>query len=288
MTRDKADILAAIEKIDSLPAFPDVMMRFQNEMASEHPDVQKLATIIEDDPSLTARFLKTVNSAFYARGQTVTSISQAIARLGLAETRRLAITTALVDRYRSLGGLMPQNFWTHSIAVALTTRAILKLGAHSFSTEEIELAYIAGLLHDIGIIVLFHLFENDYRQTHQNQLSTGGISLESEEAQFGIHHGEAGAALIKSWKLPQLLYEPVRHHHHPWLAAKDQRAICYLIHLSDFVCNNIGASRMETRIETNFDDTAFEMFGLTLEQVPDIVENVKEQAAAAESLVKLG
>jgi putative nucleotidyltransferase with HDIG domain len=280
-------VLKAIAGIDALPSFPDVLMRFQNEIANPHPDVKKLASIIEDDPGLTARFLKAVNSAYYTRSGTITSISQAIARLGLVETRKLAVTTALFNRYKSYGGLVPGSFWTHSIAVALASRAIMQLGIHSFSPEEAETAYIAGLLHDIGIIVLFHLFEDDYRKIHETQHASGGITLESEIQQFGVHHGEAGAALIRSWRLPESLSEPIAFHHHPWRASDSSRPICYLIHLADFICNNIGAARMETRIETEFDETAFEMFQLSLSQVPEIIDNVKQQAATAESLVNL-
>ena len=287
MAGNKEEVLKAIAGIDALPSFPDVLIRFQNEIANTHPDMKKLAAIIEDDPGLTARFLKAVNSAFYTRSGTITSISQAVARLGLIETKKLAITAALFDRYRSYGGLVPATFWTHSIAVALATRAIVQLGTHSLSPEEAETAYIAGLLHDIGIIVLFHLFENDYRKIHEAEHASGGIRLESESAQFGVHHGEAGAALMRSWRLPIALYEPIEFHHHPWLSTNPSRPVCYLIHLADFICNNIGAARMEARIETAFDETAFEMFHLSLSQVPEIIENVKQQAATAESLVNL-
>ena len=287
MEKTKSDIIAEIYKIDSLPSFPDVLLRFQNEMSSETPDIKKLAMIIEDDPALTAKFLKTVNSAFYTRTTAITSIAQAIARLGLSETRRLAIATSLLQRYRSFGGILPESFWRHSIAVAFTTRAILKLGHHSFSPEEMDTAYTAALLHDIGVIVLFHLFEADYRDEHMVQIANGGISIEDEERRFGIHHGEAGAALISSWKLPDVLHDPILNHHQPGMATDSTKAMTYLIHLSDFVCNNIGAARTETRISTEFDDVAFDLFNISLEQVPHIIQYVKEQAAAAESIVQI-
>lgn len=288
MAMEKEKILAKIEKIDTLPSFPDVLLRFQNEISNDHPDVKKLASIVEDDPALTARFLKAVNSAFYARSATISSISQAINRLGLIETRRLAITTALVDRYRSFGGIVPRNFWTHSIAVALASRAILEIGTHSFTQEQNDAAYIACLLHDVGVIVLFHLFEESYTLQYNRQISSGGISIENETEQFGVHHGEAGAALAKSWKLPEELHDPILYHHSPSLAPESSQTLCRLVHLADFVCNNLGVSRMETRISTEFEESAFEEFHLSLLQVPDIVENVKQQAKNAESLIDLG
>ena len=287
MKMSKEELLARISKIDSLPSFPDVLLRFQNEISSDNPDVKKLAAIIEDDPALTARFLKAVNSAYYRRTTAIASIPQAISRLGLTETRRLAITAALTERYHSFGGMVPETFWRHSIAVAFTSRAILALGNHPFTPEEADSAYIACLLHDIGIIVLFHLFETDYREAHDAQISNGGISVENEEAVFGINHGEAGAALIKSWELPEILHDPIMYHHTPSWADEASKPMTYLVHLSDFVCNNLGVARMETRIATEFDEAAFELFQLSLDQVPEIIERVKEQAAAADSIAKI-
>ncbi|MBN2716796.1 MAG: HDOD domain-containing protein [Deltaproteobacteria bacterium] len=287
MKKMKADIIRAIAAIDSLPSFPDVLVRFQNEMASETPDIKKLAAIIEDDPALTAKFLKAVNSAFYARTTRIASVSQSISRLGIMETRRLAITTALMDRYKAFGGIVPESFWRHSIAVAFTSRAILQIGQHSLSPEAVESAYVACLLHDIGVVVLFHLFEDSYRDEYSAQLEKGGISIEDEEARFGIHHGEAGAALIRSWQLPEILHDPVLYHHMPSWADEAAKPLAYLVHLSDFVCNNIGVARMETRIETEFDEAAFDMFHLSLTQVPEIIAHVKAEATAADSIVQI-
>ncbi|MBN2342682.1 MAG: HDOD domain-containing protein [Deltaproteobacteria bacterium] len=284
---DRTEMLAAIARIETLPSFPDVLLRFQNEMSNDTPDISKLAAIVEDDPSLAARFLKAVNSAYYSRTKPISSISQAINRLGLVETRRLAITTALVDRYRSFGGMVPQFFWTHSIAVALTSRSILELGTHSLNDEQKDAAYLACLLHDIGVIVLFHLFEHEFTLEYNKQINAGGISIENETEQFGINHPEAGEALAKNWNLPEVLYDPIRFHHTPSQAPDSSQTLCRLVHLADFVCNNLGISRLETRIATEFDESAFEEFHLSLQQVPDIIENVKVQAQAAESLVTL-
>lgn len=287
MSRNKEELLVQINAIDSLPAFPDVLLRFQNEITSAEPDIQKLAQIVEDDPVLTAKLLKAVNSAYYSRTSNISSVSQAIARLGLVEVRRLAVTTAIVEEYNSFGGILPHSFWTHSVAVALASRAILEIGNHCLQEEQMNMAYLACLLHDIGIIVLFHLFEDDFKTIYHQQMASGGISILDELEKFGIDHGEAGAVLAKNWNLPPALYYPIQFHHSPSLAPKEHQSLSRLVHLADFVCNNIGVSRIETRIHMSFEESAFEEFELSLEQVPQIIENVKQQAQAAESLVNL-
>jgi HD-like signal output (HDOD) protein len=280
LTREQ--IISAVEQTTSLPSFPEVVLRLQEELGKSEPSVLRIGQIVEQDPALSARFLKVANSAYYSRGQKTTSIQQAITRLGLAEARLLALATALVNQFGNFGGGNAQRFWGHSLAVALSVRIMVDLGKAEISKEAADSYFSGGLLHDLGVLVLFHIFPEEYAELTKEVQEKGGVPCDIEREYWGTDHGEVGGVLARLWKLPENICEAICHHHSPWAAAAEHRQLVQLVHLSDFVCNNQGFGRAESGFPEEFDQGAWEALGLDLEQVPEIIEKVQEEGQRSE------
>jgi len=202
--------------------------------------------------------------------------------LGLAEVRRLALASAVVGRYKEVGSRDPKAFWIHSIAVALATQITANIAAERLTQAHVDGAYVAGLLHDLGVLAMVQLFPEAYQAVTAEVAETGAPAWEVEVREFGIHHGEVGAILAERWELPEPVRSAIHHHHQPWLADDDHRKLVQLVHFANFACSNQGFDRLETGFPMGFDDGAWEGLGLTLEQVPEIIDQVKIQGERSE------
>ena len=284
MTLTRDQVLTGLSKTTSLPSFPDVLLRFEEELAKDEPSMSALSKIVENDPALSARFLKLANSAFYTRSKATTSVLGAIQRLGLSEARRLTVATVLISSYGGFGGRDPRLFWVHSVATALTTRVLARLSTAELSEEAIEGAYTAGLLHDLGALALHHLFPDDCSEVYEILEEKGGVAHAVEEELWGISHGEVGELLGEQWKLPTEILKAIRHHHRPWECEEEHRGVVRLVHLANFVCNNQGFGRLESGFPDTFDHSAWESLGLSLAQVPTIIDLAIEEGGRSETL----
>lgn len=285
MTRER--LARAIREADGFPSFPEVVLSFDAEMRKPEPSLQVLAAIVEQDPPLAAGVLRVANSAAQGASREMTSIRAAVVRLGLRELRRLVLTTAIYRRFSSYGGTNPKQFWLHSVLTAMLTRAIVRRSTCGFGEDAIEMAFTAGLLHDIGVLVLAYLVPDEYAELAALVRSEGGLLNERELERWSIDHGEAGELLAISWQLPMPIAQVVRYHHAPWAADPAHRTLVQVVHLANFVSNNQGFGRSEEGFPESFDHGAWQALGLTLEAIPALIDEVREEGSRSENLLEL-
>ena len=210
--RDDAGARPAIALGDTLPSAPHVVSRLVS-LTDADADTRDLLAAIDRDPALTARILRTANSPFFAQTRSVTSVTRAVVVLGLPMIRNLTLGLTVWDATTS--HLTPQQartLWEHSLAVAhaaqfLATRTRLCAGGDAFT---------AGLLHDVGKMILAKQFPDAYRPLLTEAAMTP-LLPESERAVVGHDHAEIGALLFERWRLPKVLVDAVAHHHDPTL-----------------------------------------------------------------------
>jgi two-component system, cell cycle response regulator len=278
MTITREQIIEAVKHQKRLPSIPDLVMRLEKELQKKDPSIKEVSTLIEQDPALSLRILSVANSVFYSRGKEASSVKQAMLRLGFAEIRRLAIAAVLVENYRDFCGGSPALFWGHSLAVGLAARALTEFCSVKIENEITESAFTCGLLHDLGVMAFGQLFPSEYQAVVVKVLGRGGELSEAEIDTFGIDHGEVGAILMKGWELPDVMCKVVEFHHRPWRCNTENPSLMnliYLVHLSDFICNNQGYGRRRQLLPESFDHMAWDALGLSLECVPEIIEKVR-------------
>lgn len=198
-----------LQKIHKLPSLPTVVMELLASIDQEDTDVGALAVKISQDQALTAKALRLANSSFYGMAHEVTTMQQSIAILGFRTIRSVATTAALISLLPGRGSpaFDLSAFWRHCIATAVCARELApSLGINS------EHAYTAGLLHDIGLLVLVTQFPSGFDAVLAHQAQQGGTLIEAERAVLGLDHAVVGHALTQHWKFPKALQQAVAVH----------------------------------------------------------------------------
>nr|WP_315259988.1 HDOD domain-containing protein [uncultured Duganella sp.] len=198
-------------RIHDLPSLPAVVAELLGSMDEDDIDLNYLAGRIALDQALTAKTLRLANSSFYGMPSKVTSIQQAMAVLGLHSVRTLVTACGVIGATPPAASavLNLDRFWREAIATAVWARALARQLRQSPDT-----AFTAGLLHNLGTLVLATRFPAEYAAVPAWRAAHQGASLaDAEQAVFGVDHAQAGSALAAHWKFPQAIQDAISHQH---------------------------------------------------------------------------
>lgn len=252
-----------------LVSLPEVCIRV-NEMLDE-PAVTAadLGKVISQDTSLTARLLKIVNSSYYGFQARVETVSRAVTVVGLRELRGLVIAASAVETFSNVPDeiLNKVRFWRHSLYCGVIARLL----AEKCNVLHSERLFVAGLLHDIGKLVIAQRLPLETKNVVQQSESEGRLGLEVEQEILGFDHAEVGGELMKAWNMPDTLFESVAYHHHPNNAEAGVMETC-LIHIANIFTDEAeqGLDMKNDKPLRTIDSFAWEMTGLD-ESVKDEV-----------------
>lgn len=230
-----ADVIKLVQGTVELPTMPEVLVRLNAVMDQEDASAADIAKVLQTDPAIAANLLRMVNSAYYGLRVRVSSIPLAVSVLGFATTRRLALRAAVFNtfarRRERAQGFDPAGFWRHSVFTGVAARALAAVSS-SFADMHPEDAYMAGLLHDIGKILLLEKCTARYVAALRRGAQEGRPDSDAERAEFGFTHAEVGSVLALKWSLPEDLAAAIRYHHAPPHAFAHQSLAC-LVHVAD-------------------------------------------------------
>lgn len=224
-----------VRQAGRLYSLPDICLRLQ-ELIARQASVLEIADLIALDPALTARLLRLANSSFYNFPAQVESVSRAVRLIGTNELYNLALATSAVAAFQRVPReLMDMDkFWEHSVYTGLIARG---LGRRS-GFRQGERLFAAGLLHNIGLLVLLEQAPSECAALLQQ--AEGGIRPDLEQTHFGFRAADLGHALMTLWRLPTSLTEVVRHQHEPELA-NGERVACALVHVGMYGARHLQA-----------------------------------------------
>ncbi|MCC6153598.1 MAG: HDOD domain-containing protein [Candidatus Hydrogenedentes bacterium] len=234
----REEILARVSTISALPTSATQMLALANNPDAQIEDVQRT---VEYDPGLVTNLLRLANSAYFGTGGAINSVREAVVRLGFKRVFQIAMTSAVapIAQKEIRGYDLPRNgLLRHSAATALAVEYLPK----RLSMRVPDATYTAGLLHDLGKIVLGTYLEINsapivikaYRES---------ISFEiAEQMVLGTDHAEVGAALLEYWKLPRVVIDSVRWHHNPNKYPHEDKTVVDLVHLGEHVARICGTS----------------------------------------------
>ena len=183
-------------------------------MDADHRYLAQVSDLIRRDPSLTAHVFQLVNSAFLGLNHKIGTVEEAVLHLGIRRVRQLAMTTPVVDDFQRLAGRTRfhwRGFWQHCLGTALITREMTRWAGD----EVAEYVYIAGLLHDVGRIVLATQFPEHFSAINEAVRIEGGDPRDHERRLLGMDHAELGALYLDAHSLPEALVDSARNHHTP-------------------------------------------------------------------------
>lgn len=199
-----------VAKVGNLPSLPAVAARINAEIENEALSAKLLGTILSQDASLAARVLRLSNSAFYGMPRQIVSIEKAVMVLGFDTVKNLALSVSIFSFFKT--GVSPtinvMGLWNHSLGVAVSARTLMR----RINPKLAEQAFLFGVIHDIGKIVLINHCLKDMEEVVR-LIGAGGLSQEEAENQvFGFTHQKIGALLIREWKFPDSMITGVKHH----------------------------------------------------------------------------
>jgi putative nucleotidyltransferase with HDIG domain len=238
---DRDEIAVRLELCPSLPSLSSINRALQGLLSAEQRFTAQISEIVRRDPSLTSRLLRLVNSVYYGLATPVNSIEEAVFYLGIRQIRQLAMVTPIIEDFERLSKQCPfpwREFWQHCIGTAILTREVSS-AVQSLSDES---DYVAGLVHDVGKIVMAWSFPEHFAEIHR--LAAQGTDLIQLENQIlGLDHAELGALYLERHRLPELLIKSARYHHHPEKASGCE-VIVASVQIADLMMRNarIGCS----------------------------------------------
>ena len=268
MVPDKDQLRLQIEKISNLPTLPGIVTRISAMVDSPNTTGRQLGAEIAKDQVISAKVLKLVNSGFYGFSQPISTIQHAVTLLGFDTVKSLVLSSTVLDMMKdALPGL-----WEHSIACARTS-SFLAAHLEIDNPEEIS---TAGLLHDLGKVILRQMMEREFKQIVQIAERRDVLFFVAEKKILGVNHGEIGGWLLQKWALPPKLVEPIVDHH-DFRPNRDHAENTAIVHLADILSHAESFGNGLDRRMPPLAPDALEILKINIDDLRDVMEQMNEE-----------
>ncbi len=268
-----------------IATLPEITMRIVQVVQDPKSTAHDLHTIVKNDPALSARVLRVVNSAFYGLPGQIGSIDRAIMLLGLNAVKNIAIAASLSKMFKSGGceGFSGKDLWTHSVAVGATNKLIAAKIGLSLPDE----SFLAGLMHDIGIVSILQC-RNQALPNIIHQVNAGRDLLQVEAEVLGANHQEIGSALTARWKFPRSFQYVTSSHHNPMDLAAGNRLLATITCVSDSLCDQMGLGLFNHKPadEIIIDDYLLKEIKISPKQLDEIASNIENELEVVKALIE--
>jgi putative nucleotidyltransferase with HDIG domain len=276
-------IQTLLDDIDQLVSLPAVCVRLNEMVDDPRSSAEDIARIISQDVSLTARILRIANSPLYGFSTQIDTVSRAVTILGTQQIRDLALATAAVKTFDGIPNTLVSmdSFWEHSIFCALCARTL----AMDCLKQQRDAAFVAGLLHDIGHLVMYNRLPDLSRQALEVCLD-GADELESQEAEleiFGFDHAQLGGELAQRWALPTNIQQSIAYHHNPEAAETDNIEAA-IVHIANSVAVLAELNTLDLDQAPRIHDIAWELTGLEKDIIAPTMASAQAQIGGARAL----
>ena len=276
----KITLVKLLEKIKEMPPLPQSVTQVLEISKSTKSSAQDLAKVFERDPALAANILKIANSSFYGFTRRISSITHAIVCLGLDTVKSIALTSSTqemlsneIPAYDLEKGMLLQ----HSITCATCARII----AQRIGYKDCEEAYTAGLLLDIGKVILSRFAEDQFNQIIEKTKDNKTPFNIAEQEVLGFDHPRIGGRIIKKWNLPPALIEAVQYHHQPE-KAETNKTLTYIVHFADAISDMLGIGLGSDGLMYVLEENTLDILGLSKEDMESIMSELVDKIQSME------
>lgn len=253
-------ILAELNQIQHTASLPVIVPRILEVSSDPDSSARNLGEVIKHDQSLTAKILRIVNSAFYGLYRKVGNINHAIVILGFEEIRNISIAACLIKSFKDTKTkYFNQNeFWNHSLCTAYISKALADL-KQNLNKED---AFVTGLLHDYGKVILYQFFNAYFTEIIQIAHKKNVPLQKIEREYLNIDHAEIGGIVCENWRLPVKLVKAVSLHHDPSAAIRNDYDT-HLAHISNCLEHKFGIGNSGNPVKEELNAESMQIFGLT-------------------------
>jgi putative nucleotidyltransferase with HDIG domain len=247
----------AVANVRDLPTLPLIVTELISSFEQSDVSVGELAAKVSKDQALTAKTLRLANSSFYGLQCKVRTIEQAIAVLGFDSVRALVTAAGIIGNFGAggSGGFDFTAFWRHAVGTALCAKSVARLAKCNQ-----EFAFVSGLLHDIGRLVLVTGFPAQYADVIAYRHANDCEMLQAERSVLGLDHAVVGRALAEHWKFPRLIQRAIAHHHAPM--AQDLGDIPSVVHVANAIVHALDLSGQVDEMVPAIAQNAWDSLGI--------------------------
>jgi HD-like signal output (HDOD) protein len=239
-----------VKKVTALATLPEVTAKIIHTVEDQRSTAAKLHQIVTHDPALVTRILKVVNSAFYGLPGQIGSVERAIVLLGLNAVKNIAVAASIGQLFRHgklCEGIAARELWTHCIAVGVAARDLAKQMKSPIGDE----AFLAGMIHDVGILVSLQVFPKQLAEVCEEAKSSETSFCDLETRIIGFDHQQLGAALAEQWKFPRSCQLVAGYHHRPHALIEQNRMLVNIVHVADtLVCHSTHGFGLTAHTQT--------------------------------------
>lgn len=284
----RKDLSSFVSSVVELPTMPDVLRRLDDVISYPNASAADVAAVVQTDPAIAANMLRIVNSAHFGLQVRITSINVAVSVMGFSLTKKIALRAAVMSSFGggpSVQGLLdPRSFWRHSGCVAIAAREIGRR-LPAFSSVHIEDLYVAGLLHDLGKVLLMEHSPERYAKVLRRAAAEVVPDAAVEAQDYGFTHAEVGALLADRWQLPQPLTQAIRFHHQPGAAGVDG-AQAVLVHAANYAAARLACASTGSQSGAGqrgvLEVAALAVIGLTKQRLEELLPELGAEFANAD------
>jgi putative nucleotidyltransferase with HDIG domain len=279
----KTNIVELVQGVGDLVTLPDIFIRINQLVENPNSSTSDIAQTVSQDPAFTVRLLRVANSSFYGFSSTIDTVSKAVSIIGTSQIRNLALSTSVANTFSGLPNQLVsmENFWRHSLYCGLVARKLAKLAGKC----DAEAVFTAGLLHDIGELVIFNRLPEQAKETLLLVLD-GADELpvyKAEQQTMGIDHAQVGGELARQWNLPPMLEECIAFHHDIRAARRYPREAA-LVHIANILAQMAEVDTIALADVTPVDPEAWKITGLKEEVVEQTIRETQAEIVDAEKL----
>jgi HD-like signal output (HDOD) protein len=275
---------ALLRRVKDISTLPQVALQVMEVAKNPQAGAGQLKAVIEGDPSLSARVLKLVNSAAYGARVTVTNLQQAISYLGFNQVRNLALTGSVSQIFKGtekIGSYERNALWRHLVSVGICARLV----AIRCRLAQFEDAFLAGLLHDLGIVIEDqHAHQPFRRMMAEFPEQTSLCALEQQY--LGFDHCMLGSRLAEEWGFPETVRAAMQFHHCSHQYSGDDSAIVRCVEIANAICTIKGITSVGQRL-IRPPLEALRTMGFGREDVIILATDLDREIATSESLFEL-
>ncbi len=266
---------------ENVPSLPMIFHHLNEAVNNARSSMREIAEIISTDQSLSARLLKLVNSVFFGFPSRIETISHAATIIGIQQLRDMALATTIIQMFRGIPAelLDAKAFWRHSIACGIAARVL----ASYHQEPNVERFFVAGLLHDIGHLIIYRRNAGQAKEALVRCAQSGELLYQVERQMMGFDHADVGGLLLNHWRLPQSLEEAAKFHHRPSRAPRFPLE-SGVIHVADLIANALQMGSSGERFVPPLDARAWEGLRLSVSILSPTIQQVEQQFANTVSL----
>ncbi len=266
-------------------SLPDVHFQLTKMLDDSRYTNEDFAQVISKDPALSVRLLKVVNSSYYPFSSRIDTISRAVSVVGTEDLRNLVLATSTVNTFDNIpDGLVDMtSFWLRSVNCAV----IAKILAIKCSVLHSERLFIAGLLHDLGSLILYFQFPVESKLILEKAKYDRHRVIELENQLIGFSHINVGAELLRNWELPDSLYESVRYYRHPD-RAKHYKLDAYILNLATILTDFFTETGRIQDAYSKIPEATLTMLNIKKQDIEQILEQSREEFSQVFTMIATG